>query len=76
MSIATPTRPPEPQAWSGDPFFRSDKLQPWHHDRLALVYVRQSSPQQVLDHQESTRLQYGLVARGTRVGRRPRAGDR
>jgi DNA invertase Pin-like site-specific DNA recombinase len=68
MSVATPTHPPEPQACSGDPFFRSDKLQPWHLDRLALVSVRQSSPQQVLSHQESTRLQYGLVARAKALG--------
>ncbi len=68
MSAATATRPPEPQAWSADLVFRSDKLQPWHHDRLAVVYVRQSSPQQVLSHQESTRLQYGLVARAKALG--------
>jgi hypothetical protein len=28
----------------------SPKLHPWHLDRLAIVYVRQSTPQQVLDH--------------------------
>jgi len=42
---------------------RSEKIQSWHRERLAVVYVRQSSPQQVLDHQESTRLQYGLTIR-------------
>lgn len=47
---------------------RSDKLQPWHYDRLAVVYVRQSTPQQVLAHQESTRLQYGLVERAEALG--------
>jgi len=35
------------------------KVQPWHRDRLAAVYVRQSTTAQVHDHQESTRLQYG-----------------
>ena len=39
------------------------KVRPWHRDRLAVVYVRQSTPQQVLIHQESTRLQYGLADR-------------
>src|SRR2546429_4988095 len=34
------------------------KIQPWHHDRLAAVYVRQSTAAQVADHGESTRLQY------------------
>jgi DNA invertase Pin-like site-specific DNA recombinase len=40
-----------------------EKLRAWQRDRLAVVYVRQSTPQQVLAHQESTRLHYGLVAR-------------
>jgi DNA invertase Pin-like site-specific DNA recombinase len=30
-------------------------------ERLAIVYIRQSSPQQVLDHRESRARQYGLV---------------
>ena len=47
---------------------RSEKITPRHHDRLAIVYVRQSTVQQVLDHQESTRLQYGLVARAQDLG--------
>ncbi len=47
---------------------RSDKLQPSHWNRLAVVYVRQSTPQQVLDHQESTRLQYGLARRAEALG--------
>jgi hypothetical protein len=34
-----------------------------HFQRLAVVYVRQSTAQQVLRHEESTRLQYGLVGR-------------
>jgi hypothetical protein len=48
------------------------KIQPWHLGRLAVVYVRQSTPQQVLDHAESTRLQYGLTQRAVDLGwRRP-----
>jgi Resolvase, N terminal domain len=47
---------------------RSEKLRPFHRERLAVVYVRQSTPQQVLDHQESTRLQYGLVSRAQALG--------
>lgn len=46
----------------------SEKVGPWHRDRLAVVYVRQSTAQQVLDHQESTRLQYGLVERARALG--------
>jgi DNA invertase Pin-like site-specific DNA recombinase len=48
--------------------WRSEKVQPWQRDRLALVYVRQSTPQQVHDHQESTRLQYGLTSRAQDLG--------
>ncbi len=47
---------------------RLEKIQPHHRDRLAIVYVRQSSPQQVLDHRESTQLQYDLVARAQAFG--------
>src|SRR5207302_2670001 len=44
------------------------KIQGRHRDRLAAVYVRQSSRQQVLDHGESTRLQYGLADRAVALG--------
>jgi DNA invertase Pin-like site-specific DNA recombinase len=47
---------------------RSEKVLSWHRDRLAVVYVRQSTAQQVLDHQESTRLQYGLADRAQALG--------
>jgi DNA invertase Pin-like site-specific DNA recombinase len=46
----------------------SEKIGPSHFERLAIIYVRQSTAQQVLDHQESTRLQYGLFARARRMG--------
>ena len=39
-----------------------------HYDRLAAVYVRQSTPQQMIRHQESTRLPYGLVKRALALG--------
>jgi DNA invertase Pin-like site-specific DNA recombinase len=55
-----------PTAWDGGRF--PEKVQPWHRDRLAVVYVRQSTAQQVLDHQESTRLQYGLTTRAVELG--------
>jgi DNA invertase Pin-like site-specific DNA recombinase len=45
-----------------------EKVQPWHEERLAVVYVRQSTVQQVLDHQESTRVQYGLATRACALG--------
>lgn len=49
-------------------FVHPEKLQAWHRERLAVVYVRQSTAQQVLEHQESTRLQYGLVNRAQALG--------
>jgi DNA invertase Pin-like site-specific DNA recombinase len=47
---------------------RSPKLQPWHLDRAAIVYVRQSTPQQVLEHHESTARQYALADRAVTLG--------
>jgi DNA invertase Pin-like site-specific DNA recombinase len=47
---------------------RSPKLRPWHLDRHAVVYVRQSTPQQVLDHKESTARQYALADRAVALG--------
>jgi DNA invertase Pin-like site-specific DNA recombinase len=44
------------------------KIQSWHRDRLAAVYVRQSTAAQVADHAESTRLQYGLTGRAVTLG--------
>ena len=36
-----------------------------------MVYVRQSTLKQVTDHQESTRIQYGLVGRAEALGDSP-----
>lgn len=47
---------------------RSEKIGSFHLERLSIVYVRQSTLQQVLEHQESTRLQYGLVDRAQALG--------
>ena len=44
------------------------KICPEHLDRAAVVYVRQSSRQQVLEHTESTRLQYALAERAVALG--------
>jgi len=46
----------------------SDLVKPHHLDRRAVVYVRQSSPQQVLSNQESLRLQYALRQRARDLG--------
>lgn len=47
------------------------KIQPRHHERVAMVYVRQSTPQQVLENRESTALQYGLRSRAIEWGWSP-----
>ena len=49
----------------------TEKVQGWHYERVAVVYIRQSDPHQVLHHQESTRVQYGLAARATELGWSP-----
>ena len=36
------------------------KVQAAHRKRNAYLYIRQSTPRQVLEHQESTQRQYGL----------------
>ena len=54
---------------------RQQKVRPEHLDRTAVVHVRQSSRQQVLEHTESARLQYALAERRWRwagPGRRSR----
>ena len=40
---------------------RSAKVRDHHLDRKAIVYVRQSSPQQVAEHKESTAREYALA---------------
>jgi DNA invertase Pin-like site-specific DNA recombinase len=47
---------------------QSGKIVRRHQERLAIVYIRQSTVQQVERHQESTRLQYGLVDRALQYG--------
>ncbi len=46
----------------------SEKIRREHRERLAIVYVRQSTVQQIERHQESTRLQYALVDRAFHLG--------
>lgn len=50
------------------PLPRPEKILDRHLQRLAVVYVRQSTVQQVMDHRESTNLQYGLVNRAIAMG--------
>ena len=46
----------------------TSKIRDRHLDRLAIVYVRQSSPQQVLENRESRERQYALAQFAQRLG--------
>src|SRR5690348_14380687 len=69
MSRHDPLRPADRAATARPPLaettqprvLRSPKLLDLHLDRLAIVYVRQSDPQQVLNNRESRERQYALV---------------
>lgn len=74
MSSREPTRPSPPPAPGPSPVrvptgvLASAKVRPTHLMRNAIVYVRQSTPQQLLDNKESTSRQYGLQHRATSLG--------
>jgi DNA invertase Pin-like site-specific DNA recombinase len=46
----------------------SPKIEPRHQRLQAIVYIRQSTPKQVQNHQESTRRQYQLAERARQMG--------
>src|SRR5215470_2650622 len=67
--------PPTPTAWAGPGILpahllaaRAAKVRDHHLDRKAIVYIRQSSPQQVAEHRESAARQYGLADRAVALG--------
>lgn len=45
-----------------------EKISRGHRERLAIIYIRQSTPQQVERNQESTKLQYALADRAAQFG--------
>ncbi|WP_287181490.1 resolvase [Mesorhizobium sp.] len=47
---------------------KSELVKPTHLARRAVVYVRQSTPHQVVSNQESLRLQYALRQRARELG--------
>ena len=46
----------------------SEKIQSQHLARKAILYIRQSSPYQVMNNLESQKLQYAMEARLRRLG--------
>ena len=66
-----PAVPSRPQVNTRPCLWRSEKIQDRHLERLAIVYVRQSTIQQTVRNQESTRLQYSLKERVGVLGWHP-----
>ena len=64
---AAAARPPLEEPTGQPRVLRSPKILDLHLDRLAIVYVRQSDPQQVLNHRESRERQ--KAARSERTQR-------
>src|SRR5271170_2643206 len=50
------------------PTLVSGKIRDWHWQRQAIVYIRQSTMQQVHEHRESTARQYALEQRAMALG--------
>src|SRR4051812_42744999 len=60
--------PPLIELTSRSGLLRSSKILARPLDRLSLVYVRQSDPQQVLNHRESRERQYALADHAVALG--------
>lgn len=67
-----PALPPQPASAPGANLAmrraRPGLITDWHIGLLAIIYIRQSSPQQVLDHRESRERQYAMVNYATALG--------
>lgn len=68
IAVEQATREATPATRIPDPVGVPSKVQPRHLERLAVVYVRQSTLQQVQEHRESTALQYALRSRAIAWG--------
>ncbi len=64
----TQARPPAARRDPPAARLGSEKITDKHLERSAIVYVRQSTPQQVLEHRESTLRQYALADRAVALG--------
>src|SRR5262249_42706068 len=73
LAVVTPAAPDAPHPTRSSPptvYFplRSAKIQDLHLAKLAIIYVRQSSPHQVLEHRESRERQYALADLAVALG--------
>ena len=66
--IATKPVPVEASTGLGYPLVLPSKVQARHLERVAAVYIRQSTLQQVQEHRESTALQYALRSKAIAWG--------
>src|SRR3989304_2775197 len=67
--LPPPLGPPPRRARGDAPMIpRPEKVRPHHLDRVACIYVRQSTLAQVRHHRESTERQYGFVQRAEALG--------
>src|SRR5436190_835677 len=66
--LARPAANATPAVGEELPGSLSAKVKPGHLCRKAIVYVRQSTAQQVMNHQESTARQYALDGRAVQLG--------
>jgi hypothetical protein len=60
--------PRPPKVFSAPSPLRSSKIQGRHLERLVVVYVRQSTPQQVHENRESRERQYALADHAVALG--------
>jgi DNA invertase Pin-like site-specific DNA recombinase len=67
-TASTKARPATARHDPHDTPLRSEKITDEHLQRIAIVYVRQSTQQQVLEHRESTARQYALGDRAVALG--------
>ncbi len=61
-------QPKEIHPLRGGGALRGENITCRHLERLAMVYIRQSTPQQMVRHQESTQVQYQLRYRALALG--------
>ena len=64
----SPVAAASPPMHPGGPGRRSAALSDRHLSKLAIVYIRQSSTQQIFDHQESRQRQYALADYAATLG--------
>ena len=64
----TPADRSAPSPFSSPTRWGPEKITAEHLERLAVVYVRQSHPQQLIRHPESTEMQYNLKLRAGQLG--------